>query len=248
MGIMTNRNTCSGKLVLILAALVVLLGHQPGLAEDQEIEQFRQAAEQGEAWAQLALGYRYHKGEGISQDDREAAKWFRLAAERGLPEAQNALGSLYITGKGVPQNYLKATKWYRKAAKQGLAEAQVNLGSAYGSGDGVSQDYQQAVKWYRKAAEQGLAEAQVLLGFKYYFGEGVPRDKVKAHAWMNLATSSGNPDFAKTRDRLATTMTRKQITEAQALATELARRIEVYNQIPSRFKKSQPPDTITDLP
>ena len=57
------------------------------------------------------------------------------------------------------------------------------------------------------AAEHGLAEAQVLLGLKYNFGEGVPRDKVKAHAWMNLAASRSNPDFAKTRDRLDTTMT-----------------------------------------
>ena len=52
MGIMTNRNACRGKLILFLIVLAVLASFQLGLAEDQEIEQFLKAAEQGDACAQ----------------------------------------------------------------------------------------------------------------------------------------------------------------------------------------------------
>ena len=55
MGIMTNRNACSWKSILVLAAVVLLAGFRPGLAEDQEIKQLRQAAEQGDASAQFTL-------------------------------------------------------------------------------------------------------------------------------------------------------------------------------------------------
>ena len=46
MGLMTDRNAFRWHLMLLLAALVVLAGVQPGLAEDQDIERLRQAAEQ----------------------------------------------------------------------------------------------------------------------------------------------------------------------------------------------------------
>ena len=46
MEIMSNRNTCSGKLVLFLVALAVLAGFGPGLAEgqsqDENMEEYEQ--------------------------------------------------------------------------------------------------------------------------------------------------------------------------------------------------------------
>ena len=33
----------------------------------------------------------YENGEGVKQDDREAAKWYRKAAEQGNADAQKAL-------------------------------------------------------------------------------------------------------------------------------------------------------------
>ena len=44
---MTHRNTCSGKLTFLLLTLAALAVFQPGFAEDQDIEQLRNAAEQG---------------------------------------------------------------------------------------------------------------------------------------------------------------------------------------------------------
>ena len=61
-------------MLLFLVAVIVLAGFRPGLAEDQDIEQQRKAAEQGFAEAQHNLGAMYAKGKGVPENDAEAAK------------------------------------------------------------------------------------------------------------------------------------------------------------------------------
>ena len=46
-------------------------------------ELVRPLAEQGDALAQYSLGEMYDLGEGVPEDDAEAAKWYRKAAEQG---------------------------------------------------------------------------------------------------------------------------------------------------------------------
>ena len=87
MGVMVNRNACSWKSILVLAAVVLLAGFHPGLAEDQEIKKLRQAAEQGHAIAQITLGDMYVKGEGVLEDYVQAYAWFILAAAQGEEQA-----------------------------------------------------------------------------------------------------------------------------------------------------------------
>ena len=116
---MTHRNTCSGKLTFLLLTLAALAAFQPGFAEDQEIEQLRNAAEQGDAGAQADLGLKYAEGEGVPEDDQEAVRWFRKAAEQGAAMAQHNLGVMYSKGEGVLENYVKAYAWLNLAAAQG---------------------------------------------------------------------------------------------------------------------------------
>jgi TPR repeat protein len=73
-------------------------------------------AEQGYADAQFNLALMYRNGDGVPQDDAEAAKWYRRAAEQGLAEAQYNLAVMYRRGLGVPQDYAEAVKWYQRAA------------------------------------------------------------------------------------------------------------------------------------
>ena len=44
------------------------------------VQQVRRAAEEGDSIAQCKLGTMYAEGNGVSQDEAEAAKWYRLAA------------------------------------------------------------------------------------------------------------------------------------------------------------------------
>jgi cell division septation protein DedD len=124
------------------------------------VKLIRPLAEQGDARAQANLGVLYENGQGVPQDDIEAAKWYRKAANQGDASAQYKLGGLYWQGKGVPRNGEEALKWYRQAADQGYADAQNTVGVMYWTGRGTAQDDATAMEWFRKAAAQGHAKAR----------------------------------------------------------------------------------------
>ena len=192
MGIMTNRNARSGQLAFLLLAFACLAMFQPGCSKVQDIDQLRQAAEQGDAEAQNKMGFMYANGERVPEDAREAVKWYRKAAAQGYAKAQFNLGVMYGKGEGVAEDDREAVKWYRKAAEQGYASAQFNLGNMYLRGEGVAEDDREAVKWYRKAAAQGYAKAQSNLGNRYGKGEGVAEDDREAVKWYRKAAEQGD--------------------------------------------------------
>ncbi|MCL2006179.1 MAG: sel1 repeat family protein [Planctomycetaceae bacterium] len=166
----------------------------------EKIEQFRAAAEQGDAEAQFQLGCAYSrhyyyckKTESSAPIDKaEGAKWFRKAAEQGHVPAQMALGHCYSFGDGVPKDEEEAVNWFREVAEQGHAEGMVALGVAYQYARGITENVEEAVYWYRKAAELGHQCGMLALGGCYFNGEGVPEDKTEAVKWFRLSAEQDN--------------------------------------------------------
>ncbi len=155
---------------------------------------YREAAEEGNAYAQYSLGFLYENGQGLLRDYTQALKWYRQAAEQGDASAQYSLGFMYENGEGAPKELDEAVRWYRKAGAQNNTDADSRLAHMYVWGLGLSQDYVEAAKLYRKAAERGNAEAQYSLGFMYENGNGVPRDYAEALKWYRKAAAQGNVD------------------------------------------------------
>src|SRR5262249_52017634 len=62
-------------------------------------DQWRRAAEGGDARSQYGLGYLYQFGLGVSADDLEAKAWYQKAADQGEPNALFALGLIYEAGR-----------------------------------------------------------------------------------------------------------------------------------------------------
>lgn len=116
-------------------------------------------AAQGDAEAQLQLGMRYAEGDGVIQDDKEAAKWFALAAKQGLAEAEYQYGLALLRGRGVLQDYQAAFAWIEKPAQRGHAPAQYRLGELYRFGTGTAVDKPRAYLWFNLAAAQGMETA-----------------------------------------------------------------------------------------
>jgi TPR repeat protein len=79
--------------------------------ETATLDQLRQRASLGDPAAQNALGLRYASGEGVKQDDKEAAIWFTKAAENGNVKAQVALATRYWVGRGVSPSLSQAYFW-----------------------------------------------------------------------------------------------------------------------------------------
>ena len=94
----------------------------------EEAEEYRQAAEQGNAWDQAILGVLYDNGDGVPEDDTEAVKWYRKAADQGDADAQFNLGLMYRKGDGITQDDVMAYMWFNLAAAQGYEYAKKNKG------------------------------------------------------------------------------------------------------------------------
>ena len=156
------------KPVLLLAVVGALVGvtawfaldvhdAQPPAQEPISLPHAR--AEHGDADAQLQLGMRYAEGDGVVQNDKEAARWFALAAQQGQTEAQYRYGLALLQGRGVVQDYKAAFSWIEKPAQRGYARAQYSLGDLYRYGTGTAVDKARAYLWYNLAAAQGVEAA-----------------------------------------------------------------------------------------
>ncbi len=93
---------------------------------------FRQAAEQGNAAAQLELASYYDPLDppkaGFPHDGLRAADWYERAALAGLADAQRRLGLLLAKGgAGLSVDVAKAKGWLQQAASQNDAEAKKAL-------------------------------------------------------------------------------------------------------------------------
>ena len=62
---------------------------------------YKQAADKGNAEAQLNLGIMFKYGRGVEENYTQAVNWFKMSAEQGNVEAQSNLGWMYEYGKGV---------------------------------------------------------------------------------------------------------------------------------------------------
>ena len=156
----------------------------------------REAAEAGDAEAQLRLASMYYRGEGVEQDYREAAKWYRKAAEQGHAEAEYRLGETYFWRQGVEQSPAKAALWYRRAAEHGSGAAQCALAEMYYYSRG-RRSIAKAAYWYRKAADNGQrltldADEKFRFGEMYCYGGEVEQDYGKAFRWYREAAEDGH--------------------------------------------------------
>ena len=82
-------------------------------------ESLKAKADQGDAFAQYALGLQYLTTPGVEERDLLAASWIRRSAEQGFLEAQVALADLYRKGQGLPQDFFQAYVWSSIAALRG---------------------------------------------------------------------------------------------------------------------------------
>jgi TPR repeat protein len=104
-------------------------------------------AEAGDVNMQLLVGSIHDFGQGVPQDDAEAAKWYQMAAERGSAKAQYQLGALYTRSAQV-KDPKQGYTWLTIAAK--------TIGS--GNASGITADQATTL---RALAAMSLSEAEI---------------------------------------------------------------------------------------
>jgi TPR repeat protein len=131
------------------------------------VSAYREAAENGEAPAQFALGRLYLDGRGTQQDYAQALAWLGKAASQGNPGAEYELAVMREKGLGTPPDVTAAAQWFLKSAGSGYAPAEIGLADMFDHGVGVAKDLDQAIYWSTAAARQGEVAGQLEAGRLY---------------------------------------------------------------------------------
>lgn len=169
----------------------------------QGIEEYRQAAERGNAAAQYSLG----RDEENLEHHEKAFDWYQKSAQQGHINAQFHLAQAYKKGQGVAKNHEQAVYWYRQIATRDMTElenyeqfdywyqqkleidnTQFDLNQRKNE---TQENYaQRRYLWYR--VKEKYVEAQFNLGYAYDRGEGIHQDDKQALDWYRKASENGH--------------------------------------------------------
>jgi TPR repeat protein len=184
-----SRTLGYARIAFILFATLGLLataskGSEPSTLTPSKFAEIKDKAEHGSVRQEIELGTAYFNGNGVPQDNRQAALWYERAAQAGDPAAQNLIAYLYQAGIGVPADNARAVHWYQLAAAGGLSEGKLNLGVVYLNGKGLPRDTSMAERLFREAVRKGNGTGAAFLGDMYFFGIGVPQNPEIGESWF----------------------------------------------------------------
>jgi hypothetical protein len=236
-----NRSTIQDQ----LPGKILLIVHEP--FSDSLI----QRAENGNAQAQMDLGYAYYYGKGVPKSCEQAVLWYEKSAAQNNANAINNLGACYANGEGVRQDIIKAASLYQKAAEAGFALGQDNYALMLCRGTGVSKDVSEAFRWHLKSALQGWYPAFSRVASHLEGGIGITQNQEAAKQWKELSInmkneweSSGTAIDWRNNSHAGTQITNANASTNQGKPTIIRRR---RVPVPTQSNSSQPspkPDQI----
>lgn len=161
----------------------------PGKAFDN----FQAAADHGDTYGALLMGYAYLKGHKVARNTRAAMIYFHMAAP-DLPEAYDQLGRIFDIGNGVDRDQVRAARFFRKAADGGDARGQTQFARYLWQGlGGLALDRAGAIRYWRMAADKGDADALYELGMVHLGGSQANATDVKtAVSYFRRSAVKGN--------------------------------------------------------
>ena len=120
------------------------------------------------------------------------------------------------------EEFEQALAYCRELAEGGDSQAQFELGEFFHAGQ-PPRDLDAALRWYEKASLQGHARAQLRLGTLFWQGEGVLANSVQAYVVLKMAAVNGAEEALDSADRVAETMNREQLEQANRVLGEIFR-------------------------
>lgn len=132
--------------------------------------QLVKAANSGDVYAMLAMGYIYHRGVDGEYDAAKAIEWYKKSAAKGCARAKWELAKLYNEGTIVEPNSYMYIHWLTTAADSGIPEAMMALARCYYLGFLVPKDEYLFSVLLLKAADQNFVLANFYLWYFYSHG------------------------------------------------------------------------------
>jgi TPR repeat protein len=107
---------------------------------------FSRAAEAGDRFSQLDLGYFFDTGLYVRKDKEEALRWYHKAYRQGEASAANNIATVHRDSGELR----KMIWWFRRAAALGEDDTFFELGRCYEMGLGVRKNFDTAKRLYRR--------------------------------------------------------------------------------------------------
>ena len=96
------------------------------------LQQFQEAAAQGDPYAVFNVGYMHMRGIGTKPNATAARQYLEVAAQHGIAAAYSEIGVLHFEGAGgAPVDYVAARKAFTSGAALGDPDAMFNLATIY---------------------------------------------------------------------------------------------------------------------
>lgn len=182
---------------VILADFSIDQARRDALSYDENptssVDQFRKWADEGNAVAQLQLGYIYLQGfDGVKEDAQTGVDWLKKSANQGNIEAMNQLGATYFTGMGnVKKDIHAGVEWWLKAARKGDLNSLNYAARMLGEENMTKEDHDRSIQLFREGVKKGSPESMYCLAVAYLKGIGVAKDENKAEALFDGAGELG---------------------------------------------------------
>jgi TPR repeat protein len=217
-----STTQCKAQESVSAAILSVInsIQYNPRVSELNILERIRQAAKDGDPFAQFELGFSYDNGAWVEQDVQKAAEFYAKAAKQGHRTAEHNLLLQHISGQAKLHRPSVVFSKIKSIAEAGDCDAQNNLGLCFQFGYGTKQNYAQAMVWFRRAADSGLATSQFNVGGLYFEGNGVEKNLSIAIQWYTRA--------AEQRDELALLQLGSIYQKGLAIDVDLKRAFLLY--------------------
>ncbi len=121
-------------------------------------ENYKMAADLGNAHAQHTLSTFYRNGTGTLLNLEKAFKYCKLSADQQNHNAQFEVGLCYKQGCGSVVNLNEAFKYFQFAAMSGNSQALNELGLCYLNGSGTEVNLNEAIKCLKKVADKNIRD------------------------------------------------------------------------------------------
>ncbi len=160
---------------------------------------YLQAAENGFAEAQLAVGQNLQGGYAGPKDPEKARMWVEKAAGQGLASAEFELALAYKSKRPdgfIPEterDTTKALEWMTRAADHNMRSYGYFLAQIYETGISPP-DYAKAFQLYLQAAEQGAQQSKCKVVEFYTEGKGTLANATQAFYWNKSIVKAGRED------------------------------------------------------
>lgn len=148
-----------------------------------------QAAQNGDADAQLDIAFHYESGlkidgfELVRPDSKLAYEWTKRAYENGNLKARELFAYYLSNGLHCTKNTELAMKLYEEAIRAGSSDAAHNLGIEFRN----QHNFEKAFSFYKRSP------GDFSVGMCYYYGVGVPQNKLKAFRFFKRFLKSDIP-------------------------------------------------------